>query len=87
MLAAGVAFGLIANAGFHVLATRRFGEYSPGVVTGLGTVAPASAYSLWRLRGAGVLGRGDLLTAALLGAVLNGAAVGSLRLDAPRLGG
>ena len=86
-LAAAVAFGLIANAGFHALAMRRFGEYSPGVVTGLGVMAPASAHAVWRLRGAGVLGRGDLLAAALLGAGLNAAAVGSLRLDAPRLGG
>lgn len=86
-LAAAVAFGLIANAGFHAVAMRRFGEYSPGVVTGLGVMAPVSAHGLWRLRGAGVLGRGDLLAAALLGAGLNAAAVGSLRLDAPRLSG
>ena len=86
-LAAAVAFGLIANAGFHALATRRFGEYSPGVVTGLGAMAPASAYALWRLRRAGVLDRRDLLAAALLGAGLNAAAVGSFHLDAPRLGG
>lgn len=86
-LAAAVAFGLIANAGFHALAMRRFGEYSPGIVTGVGVMVPASAYALWRLRRAGMLGTDDLLLAAVLGAGFNAAAVGSLRLDAPKLGG
>ena len=85
--AAAIPCALLANTAFHVASTRRFGEYSPGVVTAVTLVGPASAHSLRRLVGAGTVSAHDLAFAGVLGLALNGAAVASLRLDAPRLGG
>ena len=85
--ATAVAAGYGVNALFHVATTFLFRRPSPGLVTGVLLVLPASGYTLWRTRRDGILTDDQLLGASLAGTALCGAAVGSLYLDMPRLGG
>ena len=84
--ATAVAVGYGVNALFHVATTFLFRRYSPGLVTGVALVLPASGYTLWRARRDGPLTDAELVGASLTGSALCGAAVGSLFLDMPRLG-
>ena len=75
------------NGVFHLVTTRLFREYSPGVVTGATLMLPASVFALARIRRSGVLTDEDLVGAFLAGTALSTAAVGRLYVDMPRLGG
>lgn len=85
--ATAVAAGYGVNALFHVATTLLFRRYSPGLVTGVLLVLPASGYTIWRTRRDALLTGEQLLRASVTGTALCGAAVGSLYLDMPRLGG
>jgi hypothetical protein len=67
---------------FHLATTALFREYSPGVATALGML-PASVFRLRQLRSDDVLSD----EAVGVGLVLSSAAVPSLFIDMPRLGG
>lgn len=86
-LAASVASALGLNTVFHAGTTVLFRHRSPGIVTAAIGMLPASAYVLRRTRRDGLLDEEQLLGAVLTGAALNTAAVGSLYIDMPRLGG
>lgn len=83
--ATSVASCLLANAGFHLVMSRRFREYSPGLITGFACVAPSASYVLCRARADELISDRRLVAAVLAGGLLNGAVVLSLRLDMPRL--
>lgn len=85
--AAAIASGYGLNALFHVATTARFRQYSPGLVTAVTLMLPASVYTLRRTRGDELLTDEQLVAASLVGATLSSAAVASLYLDMPRLGG
>ena len=84
--ATAVAAGYGIDAIFHVATTALFRRYSPGLVTAVGLMLPASAYTLWRTRHDGLLTDQELIAAFLAGNVLSAAAVASLYLNMPRLG-
>jgi hypothetical protein len=69
----GVAFWLVvasigaANAIFHLWATWRRREYSPGVVTGLVVYLPLAVYGFAHFARSGQAAAGTLLQAALIG--------------------
>ena len=84
--ATAVAAGYGLNAIFHIATTVLFRRYSPGLVTAVGLVLPASAYTLLRTKREGLLTDKQLLAAFLVGNVLSDAAIGSLYLNMPRLG-
>ena len=67
--------------------TARFRQYSPGLVTAVTLMLPASVHTLRRTRRDGPLSDEQLLGAFLAGAALSSAAVASLYVDMPRLGG
>lgn len=85
--ATSVAAALGLNAVFHIATTALFRRYSPGLVTGVSAVLPASAYTLYRTHRDGLLTDEQLVGAFLTGTALANAAVGSLYVDMPRLGG
>lgn len=85
--ATSVAAGFGMNALFHLATTVMFRRYSPGVFTGMVLVLPASAYTLWRTSRDELLSAQELLGAFLAGNALADAAVASLYVDMPRLGG
>lgn len=82
--AAGV---MVANTVYHVGTTALFREYSPGVVTAVLGMLPASLYALRRARAEGLLTDEQFLGALLTGNAACLAAVGSLYVDMPTLGG
>jgi hypothetical protein len=84
-LATGLAATLVSNAAFHAGATVAFGEYSPGVVSGVAVLVPVGLADIVAARYADALGRGPRLTAIAAGVALNAAIVASLSLDMPRL--
>jgi hypothetical protein len=81
-----VATGYGLNAIFHVATTALFRRYSPGLITAVALVLPASAYTLWRTREDSLLTDEQLLGAVLTGTALADAAIGSLYINMPRLG-
>ena len=85
--ATSVAAALGLNAVFHVATTALFRRYSPGLVTGVSAVLPASVYTLYRTHRDTLLTDEQLVGAFLTGTALANAAVGSLYMDMPRLGG
>lgn len=85
--ATSVATGYGLNALFHVATTALFRRYSPGLATAVTLVLPASAYTLWRTKHDRLLSDEQLVGAFLTGTALANAAVGSLYVDMPRLGG
>lgn len=85
--ATAVAAGLGLNGVFHIATTRLFREYSPGVVSGALAMLPAAGYTLRRTRQQGLLTPEEIVGAFLTGTVLSTAAVASLYVDMPRLGG
>lgn len=84
--ATSVAAALGLNAVFHVATTALFRSYSPGLVTAVSALLPASAYTLYRTNRDGLLTDEQLVGAFLAGTALANAAVGSLYLDMPGLG-
>ena len=78
---------MVANTIYHVGTTALFREYSPGVVTALLGMLPASTYALRRTRREGLLTDEQWLGAVLVGNAACLAAVGSLYVDMPTLGG
>lgn len=82
----GIAAAFIANGLFHVVTTLRFREKSPGLTSGVGAMIPGGAFILRRLARRRDLSGPELIKALILGAAINGAAVGSLRIDMPALG-
>lgn len=85
--AAAVAAGFFANGLFHLATTALFRRRSPGVLTAVAVVMPATAGVLARIRREGLLSDEQLVGAALAGNALTTAAVASLYVDMPRLGG
>ena len=85
--ASAVAAVMVTNTIYHVGTTALFREYSPGLATAVAGMLPSGLYALWRAR------RDELLTdEQLVGAFLAGnaaalAAVSSLYVDMPTLGG
>lgn len=86
-LATSVAAALGSNAVFHIGTTALFRQYSPGLVTAVSAMLPASTYVISRSRGDRLLTDEQLVGALLAGNALAGAAVASLYVDMPRLGG
>ncbi len=82
--AAGV---MVANTVYHVGTTALFREYSPGVVTAVLGMLPASLYTLHRARADGLLTDEQFLGALLTGNAACLAAVSSLYVNMPTLGG
>ena len=85
--AVAVAAALGFNAVFHAGTTVLFRRYSPGLVTAVAGMLPASGYVIRRTRRDGLLTDEELAAALLAGAALGNAAVASLYVDMPRLGG
>ena len=81
-----VATGYGLNAIFHIATTALFRRYSPGLITAVTLVLPASVYTLYRTKRDGLLTDEQLVGAFLTGTALADAAVGSLYIDMPRLG-
>lgn len=82
-----VAAALGFNSLFHAGTTVLFRRYSPGLATAVAGMLPASVYVIRRTRREGLLTDEELFGALLAGAALGNAAVGSLYVDMPRLGG
>jgi len=80
------AAAFVGNSVFHVLASLRWREYSPGTASAVTLVAPSAIATLRQVRRDGLRGA-RFAAAAALGSALNLAVVGSLWLDMPRLGG
>ena len=78
---------MVANTIYHLGTTALFREYSPGVVTALVGMLPTSVYALRRTRAEGLLTDEQWLGAILVGNAACLAAVGSLYVDMPALGG
>ncbi|MBI3071599.1 MAG: HXXEE domain-containing protein, partial [Deltaproteobacteria bacterium] len=55
LLATAIQWVLATNAIFHLVTTRLFREYSPGVVTGTLLFLPTTAYVFWRTLDASLL--------------------------------
>lgn len=85
--AAAAASVMVTNTIYHVGTTALFREYSPGLVTAVAGMLPAGAYALWRTRRDGLLTDEQLLGAFLTGNACAIAAVSSLYVDMPKLGG
>jgi hypothetical protein len=73
---------LAVNALFHVVTTLWFREYSPGVVTGVLGVLPATVYMHSRAVPSGLFPSTQVAFAIGLGAVISAAAIASLWLRA-----
>ena len=82
-----IASSFVMNGFFHLETTARFGEPSPGLLSAKWLMIPGGVATLVRLLRDGAIDRDDLLLAVTGGVLLNAAAVGSLRLDMPSLGG
>lgn len=82
-----VAAGLGFNGIFHLATTALFREYSPGVFTGVFALLPAATHTIASARRGGVLTQQQLRAALVAGAAGCTAAVASLYLDMPTLGG
>ncbi|HEY6781187.1 MAG TPA: HXXEE domain-containing protein [Thermoleophilaceae bacterium] len=78
---------MVANTIYHLGTTALFREYSPGAATAVLGMLPASVYALRRARAEGLLTDEQLLGAVLVGNASCLAAVGSLYVDMPTLGG
>ncbi|MGI8775660.1 MAG: HXXEE domain-containing protein [Actinomycetota bacterium] len=78
-----VASGFVANGLFHLRATRRFGEPSPGERTAATLMIPGGLALLVDLLGRRSLDMPGVITALLAGMLMNRAAVASLHLDMP----
>lgn len=85
--ATSVAAALGLNAVFHAGTTVLFRRYSPGLITAIAAMLPASAYAISRTRRDGLLTDEQLLGALLAGTSLGNAAIASLYVHMPRLGG
>ena len=85
--AASVTSALGLNGVFHIATTRLFGEYSPGVITGAAAMLPAAIYTLLRIKRDNLLTEEQILGAFLTGTALSTAAIASLYVNMPRLGG
>lgn len=81
---ASIAAGFVANALFHVETRFRLGR-SPGLISALTVMAPGGVWTIVRMLESGDIKREDLWLAIAAGAMLNGAAVASLRVDMPTL--
>lgn len=75
---AAFAWQFVVNAAFHLATAVGYGEYSPGMVTAATLAVPAAGYFFLRLRDVGLLRRGELLTALLLGTLVAAAAIAVL---------
>lgn len=78
---------MVVNTVYHVGTTALFREYSPGVVTAVLGMLPASLYALHHARADGLLTDEQWLGAILVGNASCLAAVGSLYVNMPTLGG
>ena len=85
LLLGAMAAGFVANGIFHVETTVRFGERSPGLVTGVALMIPGGLAILDELLDAQGMDAFELSKLVAAGLALNAAAVASLRLDMPRL--
>jgi hypothetical protein len=72
---------LFTNGVFHLATTVLFREYSPGVVTGTVLFFPATYMFMQRTIADALLTPTSLVAAAVLGAILGAAIIGSLWLD------
>ena len=80
LLAVAVMWSLGCNAVFHVVTTALFGEYSPGVITGVILLIPATIWVMWWAADRGVLSSGELVLAGVIGTVVQVAVIASLWL-------
>lgn len=81
-----IAAGFVVNGLFHLETTWRFRELSPGTLTGSSLMIPGGGVIVIRLLRDRRLDKRDALQALAGGALVNAAAVLSLRLDMPTLG-
>jgi hypothetical protein len=82
-----IAAVLVANAMFHVRATLRMREYSPGLVTSLSLYLPLGIYGYLYLVRSGQASVGTAVLAALLGGSYNWISAGMHRRRARRVAG
>ncbi len=80
LLATAVVCVIAVNAVFHIVATWKFREYSPGVVTGTLLFLPVTGFVLRRTIANALLTSTQLVIAAVLGVVVGLAIVLSLWL-------
>src|SRR5581483_9494486 len=81
LLATGAQWVLVTNGLFHLVATVRFREYSPGVITGTLLFLPAGAYVVVRTIAGHLLSLSQLVVALGLGTLFGALVIASLWLD------
>jgi Sec-independent protein secretion pathway component TatC len=85
--ASAVAAVMVTNTIYHAGTTALFREYSPGLATAAIGMLPTGLYALWKARQEELLTDEQLVGAFLVGNAAALAAVGSLYVDMPTLGG
>lgn len=85
--ASAVAAVMVTNTIYHLGTTALFREYSPGLATAMVGMFPAGVYALWKAREEELLTDEQLVGAFLAGNAAALAAVSSLYVDMPTLGG
>ena len=69
------------NALFHLAASLRWREYSPGLVTGLALMLPAAAWLTWRAGAQGLASGAQIAWALVLAALVQALVIWSLTLE------